>query len=72
MLFAAGIPPSGRRSELTWKQFLAAHAETLVAADFFSISAKRLVRFAVQVSVYVAEPIVSYVPVAAPELLAHT
>src|SRR5713101_4956478 len=37
VLLAAGIPPAGRRSELTWKQFLAAHAETLVAADFFSV-----------------------------------
>jgi hypothetical protein len=34
---AAGVPPSGRRSMLTWKQFLSAHAETLVAADFFSV-----------------------------------
>jgi hypothetical protein len=31
------IPPAGRRSELTWKQFLVAHAETLVATDFFSV-----------------------------------
>jgi hypothetical protein len=37
VLLAAGIPPAGRRSRLTWKQFLAAHAETLVAADFFSM-----------------------------------
>ena len=37
ILIAAGIPPAGRRSKLTWKQFLAAHAETLVAADFFSV-----------------------------------
>src|SRR5207248_6302324 len=36
-LLGAGIPPAGRRSQLTWKQFLAAHAETLVAADFFSL-----------------------------------
>jgi len=37
VLLAAGVPPSGRRSQLTWKQFLSAHAETLVAADFFSV-----------------------------------
>ena len=36
VLLDAGIPPAGRRSQLTWKQFLAAHAETLVAADFFN------------------------------------
>lgn len=37
VLVAAGIPPSGRRAGLTWKRFLAAHAQTLVAADFFSV-----------------------------------
>jgi putative transposase len=37
VLLGAGLPPAGRRSQLTWKQFLAAHAETLVAADFFSV-----------------------------------
>ena len=37
VLLRAGIPPTGLRSQLSWKQFLAAHAETLVAADFFSI-----------------------------------
>jgi hypothetical protein len=37
VLLAVGIPPAGRRSQLTWKQFLTAHAETLVAADFFSV-----------------------------------
>jgi len=37
LLRSAGIPPAGRRSELTWKQFLAAHAETLLAADLFSV-----------------------------------
>jgi putative transposase len=37
VLKRARIPPAGRRSQLTWKQFLAAHAETLVATDFFSV-----------------------------------
>jgi len=37
VLSRAGIPPSGRRAGLSWKQFLAAHAETLVAADFFIV-----------------------------------
>jgi putative transposase len=37
VLLGAGVPPAGRRSELTWKQFLAAHAETIVATDFFTV-----------------------------------
>ena len=31
------IPPAGRRSQLTWRQFLAAQASTIVATDFFTI-----------------------------------
>ncbi len=37
ILRRAHVPPARRRSELTWKEFLAAHAETLVATDFFSV-----------------------------------
>lgn len=37
VLLGAGIPPSGRRAGLTWKQFLEAHAQTLVAADVLSV-----------------------------------
>jgi transposase InsO family protein len=37
ILRRAHVPPAGRRSELTWTRFLAAHAETLVATDFFSV-----------------------------------
>ncbi len=33
VLRRSGIPPAGRRSRLTWKRFLAAHAQTLVAAN---------------------------------------
>ncbi|HKF19764.1 MAG TPA: hypothetical protein VKF14_21610 [Candidatus Dormibacteraeota bacterium] len=31
------IPPAPRRSALTWRGFLAAHAATIVATDFFSV-----------------------------------
>jgi hypothetical protein len=37
VLLAADISPSPRRAGMTWKEFLAAHAQTLVAADFFSV-----------------------------------
>ncbi len=37
VLRRAHVPPAGRRSQLTWMQFLTAHAETLVATDFFSV-----------------------------------
>jgi hypothetical protein len=31
------VPPAGRRSQLTWRQFLATHASTIVATDFFTV-----------------------------------
>ncbi|HVS49587.1 MAG TPA: integrase core domain-containing protein [Candidatus Dormibacteraeota bacterium] len=31
------VPPAGRRSQMTWAQFLSAHAESLVATDFFTV-----------------------------------
>ena len=52
VLKRARVPPSGRRSHLTWKQFLAAHAETLVATDFFSVDTVFLKRLYVLVSVH--------------------
>ena len=37
VLIAVGIPPAPRRSGLSWKQFLEAHAESVIAADFFCL-----------------------------------
>lgn len=54
VLLGAGIPPAGRRSQLTWKQFLAAHAETLVAADFFSLDTIFCKRLYVLIYVHLA------------------
>src|SRR6266487_5251265 len=36
VLLWAGIPPSGRRAKLSWKEFLAVQAQTLVVADFLA------------------------------------
>jgi putative transposase len=54
VLLAAKVPPSGRRSQLTWKQFLTAHAETLVAADFFSVDTISFKRLYVLIYVHLA------------------
>ena len=54
VLLAAGVPPAGRRSQLTWKQFLAAHAETLVATDFFSVETVFFKRLYVLIYVHLA------------------
>jgi putative transposase len=31
------VLPAGRRSQMSWRQFLTAHAESLVATDFFTV-----------------------------------
>ncbi len=54
VLLGAGIPPAGRRSQLTWKQFLAAHAESLMAADFFSVDTIFFRRLYVLIYVHLA------------------
>ena len=54
VLKQARVPPAGRRSQLTWKQFLAAHAETLVATDFFSVDSVFLKRLYVLVFVHLS------------------
>jgi hypothetical protein len=52
VLKRARVPPAGQRSHLTWKQFLAAHAETLVATDFFTVDTVFLKRLYVLVFVH--------------------
>jgi hypothetical protein len=37
VLIRARIPPAGKRSGLSWKNFLAAHAQTLIATDMFTV-----------------------------------
>src|SRR6266566_1537230 len=54
VLVAAGIPPSGCRAELSWKRFLAAHAETLVVADFFSVDSVFFKRLYVLIYMHLA------------------
>jgi transposase InsO family protein len=54
VLLAGGIPPARQRSQLTWKQFLTAHAETLVAADFFSVDTIFFKRLYVLIFVHLA------------------
>jgi hypothetical protein len=54
VLLAGGIPPARRRCQLTWKQFLTAHAETLVAADFFSVDTIFFKRLYVLIFVHLA------------------
>ena len=37
ILIRAGVPPSPRRDAQTWRSFLRAHAESILACDFFTV-----------------------------------
>jgi putative transposase len=37
ILRQAGVPPAGARSQLSWRKFLRAHAESIIACDFFTV-----------------------------------
>lgn len=54
VLIGSGIPPAPRRSELTWKRFLATHATSLVLADFFSVDTIFFRRLYVLIYVHLA------------------
>jgi putative transposase len=59
VLLDAGVPPSRRRLQLTWKQFLTTHTETLVAADFFGVDTIFFRRLYVVIYVHLASRRVS-------------
>ena len=56
ILLAAGIPPSPRRSGMSWKQFLRAQAESVIAADFFSVDTVLFKRLYVLFFVHMSTP----------------
>jgi putative transposase len=37
ILRRAGVPPAGARARLGWRQFLRAHAQSMLACDFFTV-----------------------------------
>jgi putative transposase len=37
MLRQAGVPPAGARAELSWRDFVRAHADSIIACDFFAV-----------------------------------
>jgi transposase InsO family protein len=37
ILRQAGVPPAGARTQLSWREFLRAHAESIIACDFFTV-----------------------------------
>jgi putative transposase len=44
ILRQAGVSPTGARAELSWREFLRAHAASMIACDFFTVETLRLGR----------------------------
>jgi len=44
ILRQAGVSPAGARAELSWREFLRAHAASMIACDFFTVETLRLGR----------------------------
>ncbi len=50
----AGIDPAPRRAALTWRQFMSAQAQSMLACDFFHVDTVLLRRLSVLVIIEVA------------------
>jgi putative transposase len=37
ILRQAGVSPAGARAQLSWRNFLRAHADSIIACDFFTV-----------------------------------
>jgi hypothetical protein len=44
VLRSAGIGPAGKRGGMTWRDFVRAHARTMLAVDFFTVETSGLQR----------------------------
>ena len=56
VLAAAGVPPAPQRDRLSWRSFLRAHGETILACDFFSVDTVWLRRLYVLVFLSISSP----------------
>jgi putative transposase len=45
ILRQAGVSPGGARAQLSWREFLRAHADSIIACDFFTVETLWLGRF---------------------------
>jgi len=61
ILARAGVPPVPQRDRLSWRRFLQAHADSILACDFFTVDTVWLRRLYVLVFLYVGSRRVEYV-----------
>jgi putative transposase len=60
ILVRAGLPPAPRRDSQSWRRFLRAHGESILACDFFTVDTVRLRRLYVLVFLSVGSRRVEY------------
>lgn len=65
LLANAGLPPAPRRSQTTWRSFLRAQAQSILAADFFTVDNVWLRRYYVLVFLSLASRRIPYIAVTA-------
>ena len=65
LLVKSGLPPAPRRSEPTWRSFLRAQAESILAADFFTVDTVWLRRYYVLIFLSLASRRIQYVAITA-------
>jgi transposase len=65
LLLSAGLPPAPRRSQTSWRSFLRAQAESILAVDFFTVETVCLRSYYVLVFISLASRRVQYVAVTA-------
>jgi putative transposase len=61
VLARAGVPPAPQRDRLSWRSFLRAHGETMLACDFFSVDTVWLKRLYVLVFLSIGSRRIEYV-----------
>jgi hypothetical protein len=61
VLAAAGVPPAAQRDRLSWRSFLRAHGEAILACDFFSVDTVWLRRLYVLVFISIGSRRIEYV-----------
>lgn len=65
LLAGAGLPPAPRRCETSWRSFLRAQAESILATDFFTVDTIWLRRYYVLVFLSLASRRIQYLAVTA-------
>jgi putative transposase len=63
ILTSAGLPPAPRRDAQSWRSFLRAHSESILACDFFTVDTIWLRRLYVLAFISISSPRIQYLAI---------